>query len=115
MKKFFCSLTILILLREKQKKSDVIKSMLKTAGNIVLITDNSFTFELDETVEVEFSTSAYSVLGRKIKRDELIQKRCKVLGFPTHRLDELIAIVDKAVGSHFQLFDMTPPFINQLY
>lgn len=49
----------------------------------------------------------------KNKRDELIQKRCKGTGLSDAQVDELIAIVDKAVGSHFQLFDMTPPFINQ--
>lgn len=86
--------------------------MLKTAGNIVLITDNSFTFELDETVEVDFRHLLICP-WTKNKRDELIQKRCKGTGLSDAQVDELIAIVDKAVGSHFQLFDMTPPFINQ--
>ena len=99
-------------LKRKAKKSDVIKSMLKTAGNIVLITDNSFTFELDETVEVDFRHLLICP-WTKNKRDELIQKRCKGTGLSDAQVDELIAIVDKAVGSHFQLFDMTPPFINQ--
>lgn len=99
-------------LKRKAKKSDVIKSMLKTAGNIVLITANSFTFELDETVEVDFRHLLICP-WTKNKRDELIQKRCKGTGLSDAQVDELIAIVDKAVGSHFQLFDMTPPFINQ--
>lgn len=98
-------------LKRKAKKSDVIKSMLKTAGNIVLITANSFTFELDETVEVDFRHLLICP-WTKNKRDELIQKRCKDR-LSDEQTDELIAIVDKAVGSHFQLFDMTPPFINQ--
>ena len=42
----------------------------------------------------------------------MIQKRCKDR-LSDEQTDELIAIVDKAVHSHFQLFDMTPPFINQ--
>lgn len=99
-------------LKRKAKKSDVIKSMLKTAGNIVLISANSFTFELDETVEVDFRHLLICP-WTKNKRDELIQKRCKGTGLSDAQVDELIAIVDKAVGSHFQLFDMTPPFINQ--
>lgn len=99
-------------LKRKTKKSDVIKSMLETAGNIVLITANSFTFELDETVEVDFRHLLICP-WTKNKRDELIQKRCKGTGLSDAQVDELIAIVDKAVGSHFQLFDMTPPFINQ--
>ena len=99
-------------LKRKAKKSDVIKSMLKTAGNIVLITANSFTFELGETVEVDFRHLLICP-WTKNKRDELIQKRCKGTGLSDAQVDELIAIVDKAVGSHFQLFDMTPPFINQ--
>ena len=99
-------------LKRKAKKSDVIKSMLKTAGNIVLITANSFTFELDETVEFDFRHLLICP-WTKNKRDELIQKRCKGTGLSDAHVDELIAIVDKAVGSHFQLFDMTPPFINQ--
>ena len=64
-------------LNRKAKKSDVIKSMLKTAGNIVLITDNSFTFELDETVEVDFRHLLICP-WTKNKRDELIQKRCRL-------------------------------------
>lgn len=99
-------------LKRKTKKSVVIKSMLETAGNIVLITANSFTFELDETVEVDFRHLLICP-WTKNKRDELIQKRCKGTGLSDAQVDELIAIVDKAVGSHFQLFDMTPPFINQ--
>ena len=99
-------------LKRKNKKSDVIKSMLKTAGNIVLITANSFPFELDETVEVDFRHLLICP-WTKNKRDELIQKRCKGTGLSDAQIDELIAIVDKAVLSHFQLFDMTPPFINQ--
>ena len=99
-------------LKRKAKKTDVIKSMLKTAGNIVLITANSFTLELDETVEVDFRHLLICP-WTKNKRDELIQKRCKGTGLSDTQVDELIAIVDKAVGSHFQLFDMTPPFINQ--
>lgn len=99
-------------LKRKAKKSDVIKSMLKTAGNIVLITDNSFPFGLDETVEVDFRHLIICP-WTKNKRDELIQKRCKDTGLSDEQIDELIAIVDKAVHSHFQLFDMTPPFINQ--
>lgn len=99
-------------LKRKTKKSDVIKSMLETAGNIVLITANSFTFELDETVEVDFRHLLICP-WTKNKRDELIQNRCKGTGLSDAQVDELIAIVDKAVGSHFQLFDMTPPFINQ--
>ena len=98
-------------LKRKTKKSDVIKSMLETAGNIVLITANSFPFELDETVEVEFQHLLICP-WTKNKRDELIQKRCKGR-LSDEQTDELIAIVDKAVHSHFQLFDMTPPFINQ--
>ena len=98
-------------LKRKNKKSDVIKSMLKTAGNIVLITGKSFTFELDETVEVDFRHLLICP-WTKNKRDELIQKRCKDR-LSDEQTDELIAIVDKAVHSHFQLFDMTPPFINQ--
>ena len=99
-------------LKRKTKKSVVIKSMLETAGNIVLITANSFTFELDETVKVDFRHLLICP-WTKNKRDELIQKRCKGTGLSDAQVDELIAIVDKAVGSHFQLFDMTPPFINQ--
>lgn len=98
-------------LKRKNKKSDVIKSMLKIAGNIVLITAKSFTFELDETVEVDFRHLLICP-WTKNKRDELIQKRCKDR-LSDEQTDELIAIVDKAVHSHFQLFDMTPPFINQ--
>lgn len=98
-------------LKRKNKKSDVIKSMLKTAGNIVLITAKSFTFELDETVEVDFRHLLICP-WTKNKRDELIQKRCKDR-LSDAQVDELISIVDKAVHSHFQLFDMTPPFINQ--
>lgn len=98
-------------LKRKNKKSDVIKSMLKIAGNIVLITAKSFTFELDETVEVDFRHLLICP-WTKNKRDELIQKRCKDR-LSDEKTDELIAIVDKAVHSHFQLFDMTPPFINQ--
>lgn len=98
-------------LKRKNKKSDVIKSMLKIAGNIVLITAKSFTFELDETVEVDFRHLLICP-WTKNKRDELIQKRCKDR-LSDEQADELIAIVDKAVHSHFQLFDMTPPFINQ--
>ena len=98
-------------LKRKTKKSDVIKSMLEVAGNIVLITDISFSFELDETVEDDFRHLLICP-WTKNKRDELIQKRCKgrLTGEQT---DELISIVDNAVHSHFQLFDMTPPFINQ--
>lgn len=99
-------------LKRKAKKSDVIKSMLRTAGNIVLITDISFPFELDETVEADFRHLLICP-WTKNKRDELIQKRCKDTGLSDEQVDELIAIVDKAVHSHFQLFDMTPPFINQ--
>lgn len=99
-------------LKRKNKKSDVIKSMLETAGNIVLITANSFTFELDETVEVDFRHLLICPWTNN-KRDELIQKRCKGTGLSDAQVDELIAIVDNAVHSHFQLFDMTPPFINQ--
>lgn len=98
-------------LKRKNKKSDVIKSMLKIAGNIVLITAKSFTFELDETVEADFRHLLICP-WTKNKRDELIQKRCKDR-LSDEQTDELIAIVDKAVHSHFQLFDMTPPFINQ--
>lgn len=98
-------------LKRKNKKADVIKSMLKIAGNIVLITAKSFTFELDETVEVDFRHLLICP-WTKNKRDELIQKRCKDR-LSDEQTDELIAIVDKAVHSHFQLFDMTPPFINQ--
>lgn len=98
-------------LKRKNRKSDVIKSMLKIAGNIVLITAKSFTFELDETVEVDFRHLLICP-WTKNKRDELIQKRCKDR-LSDEQTDELIAIVDKAVHSHFQLFDMTPPFINQ--
>lgn len=98
-------------LKRKNKKSDVIKSMLKIAGNIVLITAKSFTFELDEKVEVDFRHLLICP-WTKNKRDELIQKRCKDR-LSDEQTDELIAIVDKAVHSHFQLFDMTPPFINQ--
>ena len=99
-------------LKRKAIKSDVIKSMLRTAGNIVLITDISFSFELDETVEADFRHLLICP-WTKNKRDELIQKRCKGTGLSDGQIDDLIAIVDKAVHSHFQLFDMTPPFINQ--
>lgn len=99
-------------LKRKNKKSDVIKSMLEIAGNIVLITDISFPFELDETVEVDFRHLLICP-WTKNKRDELIQKRCKGTELSVGQIDELISIVDKAVHSHFQLFDMTPPFINQ--
>lgn len=99
-------------LKRKNRKSDVIKSMLETAGNIVLITSNSFPFELDETVGVDFRRLLICPWSKN-KRDELIQKRCKGIGLVDAQIDELIAIVDKAVHSHFQLFDMTPPFINQ--
>ena len=99
-------------LKRKNKKSDVIKSMLEIAGNIVLITANSFPFELDETVETDFRHLLICP-WTKNKRDELIQKRCKGTGLSDAQIDDLIAIVDKAVHSHFQLFDMTPPFINQ--
>lgn len=99
-------------LKRKNKKSDVIKSMLEIAGNIVLITDTSFSFELDETVEVDFRHLLICP-WTKNKRDELIQKRCKGTELSVGQIDELISIVDKAVHSHFQLFDMTPPFINQ--
>lgn len=99
-------------LKRKNKKSDVIKSMLEIAGNIVLITDISFSFELDETVEVDFRHLLICP-WTKNKRDELIQKRCKGTELSVGQIDELISIVDKAVHSHFQLFDMTPPFINQ--
>lgn len=98
-------------LKRKNKKSDVIKSMLEAAGNIVLITDISFPFKLDETLEVDFQHLLICP-WTKNKRDELIQKRCKGR-LSGEQTDELIAIVDKAVHSHFQLFDMTPPFINQ--
>lgn len=99
-------------LKRKNKKFDVIKSMLEIAGNIVLITDTSFSFELDETVEVDFRHLLICP-WTKNKRDELIQKRCKGTELSVGQIDELISIVDKAVHSHFQLFDMTPPFINQ--
>lgn len=99
-------------LKRKAKKSDVIKSMLKTAGNIVLIANNCFPFELDETVKADFRHLLICP-WTKNKRDELIQKRCKGAKLSDERVDELIAIIDKAVHSHFQLFDMTPPFINQ--
>ena len=88
-------------LKRKAKKSDVIKSMLRTAGNIVLITDISFSFELDETVEADFRHLLICP-WTKNKRDELIQKRCKGTGLSDGQIDDLIAIVDKAVHSHFR-------------
>ena len=66
---------------------------------------------MDETVEADFRHLIICP-WTKNKRDELIQKRCKGR-LSDEQADELIAIVDKAVQSHFQLFDMTPPFINQ--
>ena len=86
--------------------------MLRTAGNIVLITDTSFQFDLDETVETDFRHLQICP-WTKSKRDQLIRKRCNGTTLTIEEVDELIAVVDRAVHSHFQLFEMTPPFINQ--
>ncbi len=99
-------------LKRKARKAEVIKSMLRTAGNIVLITDTSFQFDLDETVETDFRHLQICP-WTKSKRDQLIRKRCNGTTLTIEEVDELIAVVDRAVHSHFQLFEMTPPFINQ--
>lgn len=100
------------LLKRKTRKSEVIASMLRVADNIVLITDTSFQIKLDDTIETDFRHLVICP-WTKNKRDQLIRKRCHLSNYSDEKADELIRIVDKAVRSHFQLFEMTPPFINQ--
>lgn len=100
------------LLKRKVGKDEVIASMLQVARNIVLITDTNFQFKLNDSIESDFRHLEICP-WTKSKRDQLIRKRCCLSNLSVEKADELIAIVDKAVHSHFQLFEMTPPFINQ--
>lgn len=100
------------MLKRKARKGEVIQSMLQTAGSIILMADNGFQFDLDEAVGTDFRNLLICP-WTKNKRDQLIRRRCNGADLSNEKVDGLISVVDKAVHSHFHLFEMTPPFINQ--
>lgn len=81
-------------------------------GHVIVICDNVGDIALNKKIEMELAS--YSMLPwTKVKRDELVAIRCKASGFSPAQIDNMIVTIDHSVHSHQNLFEMTPPFINQ--
>lgn len=99
-------------IRWKNKKADVLHSAMLQFGHVIVVCDNVGDITLNEKIEMEFAS--YSMLPwTKVKRDELVAIRCKASGFSPVQIDNMIMSIDHSVHSHQNLFEMTPPFINQ--
>lgn len=99
-------------IRWKNKKVDVLRSAMLQFGHVIVICDNVGDISLNGKIEMELAS--YSMLPwTKVKRDELVAIRCGASGFSPAQIDNMIVTIDHSVHSHQNLFEMTPPFINQ--